>query len=188
MHHLRGFFEQNGKMTDQDWDFISYRLVKREYPKKHILVANGSVENYISFMESGIIRFFIRREESDLTFDFAFENSFVSAYISFIQQSPCYYNLECLSACTLWQISYSDLQEIYRETSIGNLIGRHACESLFIATANRVISLLDEHAEERYLSLLKHQPRLIQQIPLKYLASYIGITPQALSRIRKKIS
>jgi hypothetical protein len=80
------------------------------------------------------------------------------------------------------------LQEIYAETNIGNTIGRLASEDLYIKKSKREVSLLNQSAEERYLNLFKEQPHLLNHLPLKYIAAYIGITPQALSRIRKRIS
>lgn len=85
-------------------------------------------------------------------------------------------------------ISYNDLQEIYNKTAIGNLIGRLTAENLFITKSKRLQSLLDQTAEERYLSIFKERPQLLKEISLKYISSYIGVTPQALSRIRKRIS
>ena len=73
-------------------------------------------------------------------------------------------------------------------TGIGNQIGRLACEELFLKKSKRELSLLNDTATKRYLNLMEEQPLLFQQVPLKYIASYIGITPQALSRIRKRIS
>ena len=83
---------------------------------------------------------------------------------------------------------YADLQEVYTKTRIGNLIGRLSSERLFLIKSKREQSLLNESAEQRYLNLFTERPNLIQKIPLKYIASYIGVTPQALSRIRKRIS
>ena len=80
-----------------------------------------------------------------------------------------------------------DSGNVYSKTFIGNLIGRIASEILYIEKSNRELSLLSKTAEERYLDLFNEQPELIQNIPLKHIASYIGITPQALSRIRKRI-
>ncbi|GLB51233.1 hypothetical protein NBRC110019_02720 [Neptunitalea chrysea] len=74
------------------------------------------------------------------------------------------------------------------QTPIGNLIGRLIAENLFIIKSKREISFLKETAEKRYLNLFNERPNVIKEIPLKYIASYIGITPQALSRIRKRIS
>ena len=83
--------------------------------------------------------------------------------------------------------SYKNLQEVYKKTSIGNTLGRLSSERLFLIKSKREISLLNETAEERYLKLFDERPELIKEIPLKYIASYIGVTAQALSRIRKRI-
>ena len=71
---------------------------------------------------------------------------------------------------------------------MGNKIGRHASEDLYLKKAKRELSLLNDTAEQRYLNLFTEQPHMLKHIPLKYIASYIGITPQALSRIRKRIT
>ena len=175
-------------MTDEDWQAFSTRLVRQEFPKKHVLLRAGQREHYLSFMEKGILRFFIPKDDNDLTFDFAFGPTFVSGYSSFLTQSPSIYQIETLAAAILWRISYKDLQTVYEETAIGNKIGRLASEDLFLKKSRRELSLLSETAEQRYRNLFSEQPQLVQQIPLKYIASYIVVTPQALSRIRRRIS
>jgi CRP-like cAMP-binding protein len=188
MELIKLHFEKIVKLTDKDWQAFSSKLIRQEFPKNRILLKRGQIEHHLSFIESGIIRFYIPNDESDLTFSFAFGNSFVSAYDSFLTQQPAVYNVETLTQTTLWRLTYSDLQSIYKETEVGNFIGRQASEELFLKKSKRELSLLNLTAEERYLNLFTEQPELIKQIPLKYIASYIGITPQALSRIRKRIS
>lgn len=188
MEQIRKYFEKTIKLTDKDWEIFSSKLIKQDFPKKHTLLKAGQVENYLSFIEVGIIRFYIPKEDNDLTFAFAFDNNFVSGYDSFLTRIPSTYHIETLTKITLWQLTYNDLQAIYNETEIGNAIGRQASEELFLKKSKRELSLLNETAEQRYLNLFTEQPKLIQEIPLKYIASYIGITPQALSRIRKRIS
>lgn len=188
MEQIRKYFEKTFKLTDHDWQIFSSKLTREEFPKKHLLLKAGQVENHLSFIETGIIRFYIPKDENDLTFAFTFENSFVSAYDSFLSRTPSMYYVETLTKTTLWRLTYNDLQTIYKETEIGNTIGRQASEDLFLKKSKRELSLLHETAEQRYLNLFTEYPRLIRQIPLKYIASYIGITPQALSRIRRRIS
>ncbi|WP_268849367.1 Crp/Fnr family transcriptional regulator [Flavobacterium aestivum] len=188
MEQIRKYFEQTFKLTEQDWQIFSSKLTKQEFPKNHFLLKAGQVENHLSFVETGIIRIYIPKEENDLTFAFAFDNGFVSGYDSFLTQIPSTYHIETLTTTTLWQLTYKDLQAIYHETEIGNAIGRQASEDLFLKKSKRELSLLNETAEQRYLNLFTEQPKLIKQIALKHIASYIGITPQALSRIRKRIS
>lgn len=188
MEFIRKHLELSAKLSDQEWAFFSSRLIREEFPKKTLLVQTGQVENHLSFVEKGIIRFYIPKEEkNDITFSFTFDGNFTSAYESFITKTPSAYQVETLTPAILWRLTHTDLQDIYAQTDIGNTIGRLAAERIYLETSKRELSLLDQTAEQRYVSLFTEQPQLIQKIPLKYLASYIGITPQALSRIRKRI-
>jgi len=189
MEQIRQHFEHaiQRKISDQEWALFVSKLSRQEFPKNHIVLKKGQVEDSLSFVETGIIRYYIPKIENDLTFAFVFDNSFMSAYDSFLTRKPSTYHIETLTKTILWRIAYNDLQTIYSETEVGNSIGRHASEDLFIKKSKRELSLLNETAEQRYLNLFTQQPHLIQHIPLKYIASYIGITPQALSRIRKRI-
>lgn len=188
MQQIRQYFEQITPLSDPEWALFASRLTRQEFPKKHILLNLGQKENYLSFLEKGLIRFYVPGEVEDMTFSFAFEHHFFSAYDSFLTQTPCRYQVECLADSAIWRISHADLQMIYQQTSVGNRIGRHAGEQLYLLKIRREMSLLTESAEQRYLNLFTQQPELIRRIPLKYIASYIGITPQALSRIRRRIS
>lgn len=189
MEQIRQNFEHaiHQKISNEEWAFFSSKLSLEEFPKKHIVLRTGQVENYLSFVETGIVRYFIPKLENDITFTFAFDNSFISGYDSFITRNPSIYQIETLTKTTLWRLTFDDLQAVYKETKIGNLIGRKASEDLYLKKSKRELSLLNETAEQRYLNLFTEQPHLIQNIPLKYIASYIGVTPQALSRIRKRI-
>ncbi len=188
MKKIRERLESFGKWNDEDWEFFSSKLRMKTYPKKSILLKKQQIEKNISFVEKGIIRFYFPNAENDLTFGFIFQNDFISAYDSFVAQKPCEYQTECLTDTIVWQMSYPDLLEVYEKTATGNEIGRKYAEYLYQIKTNRELSLLNKTAEQRYLDLFSERPNLIKQIPLKYIASYIGITPQALSRIRKRIS
>ncbi len=189
MKKIKKYIDDNiHPINRSDWEFFSSKLYKKEVHKNTTLIKIGEVENYISFISEGIVRLYIPKEENDLTFGFSFENEFVPAYDSFITQTQSDYQIETLTNTILWRISYQDLQEVYKKTEIGNLIGRKMAERLFLLKSKREMSLLNRSAEERYLDLFLERPKLLKHIPLKYIASYIGVTPQALSRIRKRIS
>jgi len=188
MEKIRSLLETFAHMSDGDWKVFKSKLTPKKFPKKSIILKKGRVESHLSFVETGILRLYIPKIDNDLTFGFVFANEFVSAYDSFLMQAPCQYELEAIVTTTLWQISYQDLQSIYNDTSVGNEIGRKNAEALFLKKSGRELSLLNKSAEERYLDLFTERPELIKKIPLKYIASYIGITPQALSRIRRRIT
>jgi len=190
VNSIRTYLERYIAIEDIDWNFFVSKLKVQVFDKKKSLLHLGEIENHISFIKEGVVRFLIPKEKEDkeITFGFCFENEFVSAYDSFLTRTPSKYEIETLTKVTIWSISYENLQEVYRKTKIGNLLGRLSSERLFLIKSKREQSLLSETAEERYLNLFKERPNIIKEIPLKYIASYIGVTPQALSRIRKRIS
>lgn len=190
MKNIRAYIETITKVNDEDWNLFSSKLQKRSFSKRTILTDIGQVENYISFIEKGVVRLLIPKgkNEDELTFGFSFENEFISAYESFLTRTPSIYQVETLAETHVLSISYDDLQEVYEKTLIGNLIGRLVAERQYLLKTKRTNSLLIDSAEQRYLKLFTERPNLIKEIPLKYIASYIGVTPQSLSRIRKQIT
>lgn len=189
LQQIKAYLDQIATISNSDWDFFTSKLQPRVIPKKAIFLKLNDIENYISFIESGVVRLYIPKEdpEKEITFGFSFKDQFISAYDSFLTQTPSAYQLQALTETSLLSITYDDLQEVYNKTQIGNLIGRLTAERLFLLKSKREQNLLNLSAEERYMKLFKERPELLKVIPLKYISSYIGVTPQALSRIRKRL-
>lgn len=189
MEQIKDYLDQIATISQSDWDFFTSKLQRRVIKKKTVFVKVNEIENHISFIESGVVRLFIPKDdpEKEITFGFSFKDQFVSAYDSFLTQTPSAYQLQALTETTTLSITYNDLQDVYKTTQIGNLIGRITAERLFLLKSKREQNLLNLSAEERYLKLFKERPELLKVIPLKYISSYIGVTAQALSRIRKRV-
>jgi CRP-like cAMP-binding protein len=189
MHQIKLYLDKIASISSSDWNFFISKLHRRIITKKSVFIKVNQIENHISFIESGIVRLFIPRDnpEKEITFGFSFKNQFVSAYDSFLTQSPSNYQLQALTETTVLSISYKDLQSVYKSTQIGNLIGRLTAEDLFLIKSKREQNLLNLNAEQRYLKLFEERPELLKSVPLKYISSYIGVTAQALSRIRKRL-
>lgn len=188
MHSFRRFLEGYMPLSDADWQIVETLLKKQEVPARYRLLCEGQTEKKIYFIEKGIVRFFYDIEGEDKSFSFIFENDIATAYDSFLLQEPSAYFSETLAPSVLYSISYENLQQIYRQVPGSNYFGRVLCEKIFLLKAAREHSLLKQTPEERYLKILQDKKHLLQHIPLRHIASYIGITPQALSRIRKRIS
>lgn len=189
LSQIKKHLEAVVELPQEDWSFFVSKMKTRFYPKKSLLLEKGEVENMLCYIEKGAIRYFVPKSANEgVTFGFRHEDEFSSAYDSLISRRPSYYSLEAMDDCMLWCITYDDLQDIYANTRSGNVIGRLFAEANLIEKWRRELSFLDKTAEERYLDIFNRRPQLFQQVPLKYLASYIGVTPQALSRIRKRIS
>ncbi|QWX85218.1 Crp/Fnr family transcriptional regulator [Cellulophaga sp. HaHaR_3_176] len=189
MKQIKTYLDQIATISNLDWEFFTSKLQRRVISKKSIFLKINEIENHISFIESGVVRLFIPKEnpEKEITFGFSFKNQFISAYDSFLTQKPSAYQVQALTDTCLLSITYSDLQDVYENTQIGNLIGRLTAERLFLIKSRREQDLLNLTAEDRYMKLFKERPELLKEVPLKYISSYIGVTAQALSRIRKRL-
>lgn len=187
MERLKTILETKVVITNQDWSIIKSKLQIAEFSKKDFLISTNQIEDRVYFILEGVFRIFIELPEKDVTTDFGFPNEFISSYSSFLTESPSVATIQSLSKSRVIYITKKGLFEIYKETTIGESIGRIFAEEFFRYKSKRELSFLKDSPTERYLSLLKEQQNLIKEIPQKYLASYIGITPQALSRIRARI-
>lgn len=187
MEKLRRKLEEKVTISESEWEFIASRLEVKTYKKKEFLIKSNTIENKIHFILEGVFRMFIDLPEKDITVDFGFPNNFISSYSSFLTQNPSVSCIQSLTKSKVIYITREDLDEIYKQTKVGESIGRVFAEEFFRYKSKRELSFLIESPTDRYLNLVKEQQQLIQEIPQKYLASYIGITPQALSRIRAKI-
>lgn len=187
MGHLRAYYERLTRLEEADWRCIAAHFHRRVFLKNEVITEQGETENFLTFIETGTVRFFVPREDNDITFSFALDHEFACAYDSFLTRQPSVYALQALSRTVTWQISKADVEKVYAQTIAGNYLGRMAAEQLFLAKSKRELELLRYTAAERYLHLFSEQPELIKRVPQKYLAAYIGITPQALSRIRRAI-
>ena len=139
VNSIRAYLEKFIAIEDIDWNFFISKLKEQVFEKKSDLLKVGDIEDHISFIQSGIVRFSLpmKKEDKEVTFGFCFENEFVSAYDSFLKRTPSLYKIETLTKVSMWSISYDDLQEVYNTTKIGNLIGRLTAERLFLTKSKR---------------------------------------------------
>lgn len=188
MGDLRKYLEQYFIVSDKDWSYINSKLSLVNCVKNEILTLPDVVEVKVYFVLEGIIRLYYEGESRDVTINFGFPNSFISSYSSFLTSKPSEFKLEASIKAQLLALKKEDLERIYLNTTCGNALGRLFSEQQFLYHSQRETDFMTLSPTERYLDLFENQPLLIKEIPLKYLASYVGVTPQALSRIRAKIS
>ncbi len=170
------------------WESFATYLKRNSYKKNEIIKETNKKESNLSIIIKGSAGIYLWKENSTICLDLCYENEFFGDYMSFLTQKPTELFTQAIESTEILSISYSELNKLYKKSTIGVNIGRIASESLFIHKQTQQIDLLTLTAEERYLKLLKRQPKIIQRTPQKYVASYLGITPESFSRIRKKIS
>jgi CRP-like cAMP-binding protein len=162
-------------------------LKKTELPKNSLLITEGSVCHQLYFLEKGCLRGYYNLEGKEITHWFAFENNFVTSFYSFISRKPGIDNIQLIEDATLWSVSFETLQKLYDQHQDIERMVRIINERYYVMLEERLISAQFKTATERYEHLLESSPYMLQRIPLGYIASYLGISQETLSRIRGKI-
>ena len=159
-----------------------------EVEKEEIVKESFATERYFYFVLSGSGGVFVWKENNYVCIDLCYENDFFGDYMSFLTQQPSPLEVRCFEKTTLFRISKDRFNKMSVESEFGDKMCRIAAEALFIHKQQQQIDILTKSARERYLTILEYQGELLQKTPQKHIASYLGITPQSLSRIRKKIA
>lgn len=185
---IRDFINSIVPITDIDWDSFYRRLIYKEYKKNELFVQVGEIENYMYFLVDGVTRIYHYKNGTEYTLRFNFPITAFNSYASFICRTPSSINIEALTEVKVLRMSYPDMQSLYEEAAIADRVGRRIIELLYIQRERKEIQMHSRTAEDYYYELVKDKKDFIQQIPQKHLASYLGITPESLSRIRSKIT
>lgn len=172
------------KEKEQIKKLISYKQVSEGI----YLVKQGEICRKLMFLQKGAAIMIYERGTRIFIKDFIFENSYASVYESLITQQPARYGLKAISDCVFESISYHDLQQLYQNIPQLNIIAKIQTEHIYLNMSHRFESIITLSAEERYLELLDRRPNLFLEVPLYLIASYLGITDVALSRIRNRLS
>jgi CRP/FNR family transcriptional regulator, anaerobic regulatory protein len=186
MHPLRAFIANYTLVNDADWSRIEPCLVREEVAKNTLLLSAGTVCRHLYFLESGLLRFYILKDGTEITKYFTDVPYVFTSQKSFTSQQPAKENIETLEESILWRMKYDDAFSLLAVDSWNTFI-RKLIQEVQSFTEEILEAIQTETAENRYLALLATQPALIQRVPLKHVASYLGIAPQSLSRIRKNI-
>ena len=184
---IRGFLSSIVQFSEDDWNLFNKRLIYKEFKKNDLILRTGEVENFMYFLVDGVSRIFQYKNDIEYTLRFNFPITPFNSYASFITQTPSLINVEAITDAKVLRISYNDMQSLYDESKMAERLGRRLIELLYVQREIKELQMHSKTAEDYYCELIKTSEDLTQQIPQKYLASYLGITPESLSRIKRKI-
>lgn len=157
-----------------------------EFAKDQVIKQEDSAENFFYYIIKGSAGLFLWKENNFVCLDFAFGNSFCCDYMSLLTQNRTPLQVVALENSTMLRLSKKDFYELGKKP-IGNVILRISAESSFVDKQQQQIDLLTRTAKDRYIQLLQKFPQIQQRVAQKHIASYLGITPQSLSRLRREI-
>lgn len=157
-------------------------LSKNEY-----LVTEGKTCKHLYFLQQGALRGYYTLKEKEITHWFGFENDFVTSFHSFITGQPAVENIQLLEGSILWSISKEKLNILLNKFPEIERLVRIVYENYYIRLEERFINSQFKSAAQRYQYLLEEMPHLVERVSLGYIASYLGISQETLSRIRSRI-
>lgn len=185
---IKKIFDQFYNADIEVWKGFSKYATVRTFEKNQIIKDYYKTEKHINILISGSAAHFVLAGEKEICINLYYENQIFSDYLSFLTQSPTVIKTLALEDTIIWSVSHQDLNEVYTSTKVGVFIGKAISDALFIRKQSEQINLLTLSPTERYLKLIKERPEILQRTSLKIICSYLGITAESLSRIRKKIS
>ena len=184
---FRKFIENYTPLSDADWATISACFQLKIVEKDAILLEEGKICRHLYFLESGLLRYFINKNGNEIIKFFTEAPYCFTSQVSFNAEKPATENIQALEKSVLWQATLKDVNDLL-ELKSWNTFVRKLIQEVQFYTEEILEELQTETAEQRYEKMLLNEPEFVQRVPLKHLASYLGIAPQSLSRIRKKIA
>lgn len=179
-------FFKSYPQLENNWSEISRLLHKKTYPEKTTLLFEGDISDKIFIIEKGALREWNNFDGKDITFQFFFEGQGVSSFESFHLNKQSNFSIKTIEKSELYILEKSDLEKLLLNFPfMDSFISEAICER-FIDYTNYFLSHLKELPEERYISFKEKNPQIEERVPSYYVASYLGITPVSLSRIKQR--
>ena len=184
---LLQFIAGTVKLDTAAEELLSSKLTLEQFKKGDLILQQDKVCENLKFVISGVYRVYQLNEGKEITsyFNYKERNPFVASFISLLISKPSTEIIECIVPGELITISYQDWTNLYQISHELTTFGRKMAEYNYVLAIERIESLQYQSASDRYQIFLKQYPNLLNQIPHHYVASYLGITPESLSRIRK---
>lgn len=170
------------------WTAFAGFIKVRSFKKNDIVKDYHHTEKYINILAAGSVAHFVLADEKEMCINLHYEKQIFSDYLSFLTQTSTVIKTQALEDSLVWSIHFNDLNALYRRSTTGLYIGKAISDAMFIRKQQEQINLLTLSPTERYLKLIKDRPEIFQRTSLKIICSYLGITAESLSRIRKKIT
>jgi CRP-like cAMP-binding protein len=185
--HIKQYYFALAPMPDEVWAEFASSLIERRLAVGEVFLREGQVCEYVAFVHEGLIRGYYNHDGTERVVGFVTTGGYMSEYESFLTQSPATFAVDALEPTTLVLYHREDMQRLYRLRPETNIWGRMIAEQLYISLSRRVWSFQSQSPEARYQELIAERPDLLQRVPLYMIASCIGVTPEALSRIRRRM-
>lgn len=176
-------------ISDKDVDFIVDAFIPKYLAKKETLLLKGDLSNHMRFIVDGVLRVFYSNEKgNEYTVQFGIKNWWVNDLYSYLTKTPAQYTIQALQPSIILQIHRDRLEELFNNVPIMERFFRIKVQNAYVANQNHTLKTMSEPAESRYRNFIKNHKDIEQSVPQYMIASYLGLSPEHLSSIRKSSS
>lgn len=187
MEALKKYIDTISPIKDQTWERLKHIFKETVLKKGVYFVKEGEISRKFAFLESGIVRGFYQNPEGiEYNRSFFVTPAFIGNYASLITNKPSLSSQQALTDCRILVSNYNELENLFDASPDLERFARKFAENYFVKYEQKEIEIIFQNADTRYLAFQKEYPDLLQQIPQYHIASYLGVTPTQLSRIRRK--
>lgn len=186
MERIRTYFERFAKLSDAEWTDFTSCLKMKSVEQRTFILQEGEVCHELAFVDHGLFRMYRVEDGSEMITAFSFPGEFVSNYRSFLTGLPSRHFIESLQPSGIYSIDKESLVALYDKHKALERLGRLIAENLYLGVASRLDSFHFDSPKQRYEDLVRRNSRLLEAIPQYMIASYLGIKPETLSRIRAR--
>jgi len=169
---------------DEYNELIAPCIIKRHFDKKSIITTAGEVENYINFIDSGLVRKYYKKVNEEVNTQISSEGHIIHAQESFHSRTPSEFSIETIEPTELSSITYECLEKMYSSSEKMQRLGRLVITATMVLKDKWLSQLVKLSPRERFISFVTKHPELMQRVPQKYLASYLNIKPETFSRFK----
>ena len=175
------------QLSSHDITVIETLFDKKTLVKGELFLQEGKICRDLGFINKGLVCYYVTIDATEAIHNFAMENEFICNYDSFISKTVSQKSIIALEHTELLCISFNKLQQLYKTISNGERFGRLHMQDVYTDAIKHIISFYTVSPQQRYGEFVRNRKELLQRVPQYYIASYIGIKPQSLSRIRKRM-
>lgn len=186
-HFLKTIFDEKN-FQKKDLETILSQYQRMEFAKHDYLIKEGATANFYYFIETGFARsYVIDLEGNDISTKFFSSTDIVIDWHAYFLKTKCREDIQAITPCVAWKITFENFMKLFHIESFRE-VGRTRLVNNYFELKNHSVSIIADPAKERYLHLLQKKPDIVHNVPLKQIATYLGVTDTSLSRIRKEIT
>lgn len=188
IHNIQHLILNKHILPKEEVKKLDKHLVYKKYKKRSFITEQGQTEEYLSFIIKGGTRIFYVKDGQEYNVNFKFENQFTGSFSSFFTQTPSRQYVQAIEDTELYRINFASLSEVYKISEDVEKFARLHAEMLFVEKELHEASLMIDSIDERFRHLTESKKEWVRRVPQYYLASYLNVTPETFSRLKRRNS